>query len=73
MQDDLCALTGRRCHLTRYGQERCSEAPDLEQASDCIKTLDTRGVEMEREISDLDRLTMRLKDALAKQKPPETH
>jgi hypothetical protein len=71
MDEELCALTGRRCHQTRFGGERCAPEPSIEQAASCIGSLDERSIELANEVAAQDRWIERLKAQIAELKPPK--
>jgi hypothetical protein len=72
-EDNECKLSSHQCYRTRYGEDRCSENPTPEEAGECIKTLDQRQQELEKELADMDRWIESVKSHAAK-KPttPET-
>ncbi len=71
MDEALCALTGRRCHQTRFGGERCAPEPSIEQAAGCIGALDEKAIELSNEVAEQDNVIARLKAQIAELKPPK--
>ena len=68
-----CRLTGRRCYLTHYGENRCSADPTPDDAVQCIRRLDDKRANMEKELSDMDVWIEAIKNhAAASDKPPST-
>jgi|LakMenEpi03Aug12_release.lakeMendotaPanAssembly.Ray.scaffolds.fasta_scaffold1865791_2 hypothetical protein len=71
--ENECRLTGRRCYRTHYGDERCSSDPTPQDAVDCIRTLDDRRADMEKELADMDKWIESIKKhADSDTKTPET-
>jgi hypothetical protein len=66
--DDICNLTGRRCHRTRFGGERCAPEPSIEQAASCISSLDEKAIELSNEVAAQDRWIERLRRERTKPK-----
>lgn len=71
--ENECRLTGRRFYRTHYGEGRCSADPTPEDAVDCIRTLDDRRQDMEKELSAMDTWIEDIKNhAKSAAKPPDT-